>query len=369
MKKVLLILVPLLLVSLLAAIDFEFDGENRTRGAVYNDANESDGGHIDNRTLLGINALYRSNLSMKTTIQFGDVVWGGYGGSIPASVPISAYELYLNYRFRNTNIRVGQQYWKDNMSLILDDTFSGIMVSNDNLAGFETEIGWIKALERKRNDFDDYNYLLLNMQKMTSSIPWGFYASFGWDADYRNQNKDYTHITLMPYLSYDSGALTCNANVFMGLHFLEDADTEVGIGAAAKADIDVGPVIVSGDVLFSIENGIAVLSPYYQNGLYIYGINEHNDALNLYWDNPYSNNNDTVLSLVGKVKGDITRNFSAFGAAGILIDKGFEINGGVEFKLIPDILSLTGYAALGIGTDDGPTNYALGTTLKMYIKD
>ena len=54
MKKVLLILVPLLVVSLLAAIDFEFDGENRTRGALYNSATEEDGGHIDNRTLLGI---------------------------------------------------------------------------------------------------------------------------------------------------------------------------------------------------------------------------------------------------------------------------------------------------------------------------
>jgi len=76
-----------------------------------------------------------------------------------------------------------------------------------------------------------------------------------------------------------------------------------------------------------------------------------------------------MLSLVGKVKGDITRNVSAFGAAGIVIDNGFEINGGVEFKLIPNVLSLTGYAALGIGTDDGPTNYAIGTTLKMNLKD
>ena len=368
MKKVLLILVPLLVVSLLAAIDFEFDGENRTRGALYNSATEEDGGHIDNRTLLGINALYRPNLSMRATLQFGDVVWGGSGGSIPASVPINAYELYLNYRFRNTNFRIGQQYWKDNMSLILDDTFSGIMVSNDNLAGFKTEVGWIKALEKNRFDSDDYNYLLLNMQKR-ATIPWGLYASLGWDADYVNTNKDYTHITLMPYLSYDSGALTCNANVFMGLHFVEDADTELGIGAAVKADADVGPVVVSGDVLFATENGIAVLSPYYQNGLYIYGININNDALNLYWNNPYSWNNDTILSLVGKVKGDITRNVSAFGAAGIVIDKGFEINGGVEFKLIPNVLSLTGYAALGIGTDDGPTNYALGTTLKMNLKD
>jgi len=368
MKKVFLILVPLLLVSLLAAIDFEFDGENRTRGAVYNNVNETDGGHIDNRTLLGINALYRPNLSMRATIQFGDVVWGGYGGSIPASVPISAYELYLNYRFRNTNIRVGQQYWKDNMSLILDDSFSGVMITNDNLAGFETEVGWIKALEKQRFNSDDYNYFLLNMQRGTP-IPWGLYASLGWDADYVNTNKDYTHITLMPYLSYDTDAITCDANVFMGLHFVEDEDMEMGIGAAAKADVNVGPVVVSGDVLFATENGIAVLSPYYQNGLYIYGINEHNDALNLYWDNPYSNNNDTVLSLVGKVKGDITRNVSAFGAAGILIDKGFEVNGGVEFKLIPDVLSLTGYAAVGIGTNDGPTNYALGTTLKMNLKD
>ncbi len=366
MKKLIFILLALALVGLCAAIEFEFDGENRTRAAFYNDMSETDGGHVDNRAYLGMNAHLIEDLMMRVNLQFGDVNWGG----IPAFVNVRAYELYVDYRIEaiKSNIRVGQQYWRDHMSLILDDSFSGVMLQMDDLAGFQTDLGWIKINEFNPLSKDDYNYFLVNMQT-AEKIPMGFLASLAHDA-----GLNYSTLTLMPNVSLQADPVSIDAAAFMGIHMIEDADNEFGIGAAVKANAEVGGLDLGADLLFATENGIETLSPYYMNGLYIYGIGRYHDGVNLYWDwnGPYNFNNDTFLSFVGQAGAPITEKLGFFGAAGYLLDEGFEINAGLEYDIIPDLMQLAGYAAFGWHEDigsgvkaDRPANYVLGTTLYL----
>lgn len=362
MKKMILILIPLLLASMLAAWEFTYDGEFRTRAAIYNDWRERNDGHVDSRLDLGLNAQLHPNLKLRANLHMGDVVWGQGGGLIPAAVGINAYEMYVDYTFqsRESSIRVGQQYWHDPMSLILDDSFSGVMFTHQDLAGFKSELAWVKALERGSFD-DDNNYFLLNM-KNNGELPWGFYASY---AQWGVGNDD--SFTLMPYVSMRQDAVSLDASAFVGLHFNSPEDDEMGFGAAVKADVNLGGLTVGGDILFATENGIVTLSPYYQNGLFIYGINAYNDALSIYWGNPYSGNNNTFLSLVAKAKAPLSNNLSAFGAAGYVLDHGFEVNGGVEYKLIPNVIHIIPYGAVGLHEND-VKNFALGTTLSVPFK-
>ena len=380
MKKILLVLVPLLLVSLLAAIDFDYQGEIRTRGAIYNDQYERDGGHVDSRLRLAMKTMLHPQLLLLAELQFGDVIWGslssfpskdktGYGGGIPSSVSLSAYQMYIDYRINaiQSNVRVGQQYWADNMGLIIDDSFSGVMLNMDDVAGFQTNFAWIKSQELNLVDNDDYNYFLVNMQA-SNPLPWGVFASYG-----RSGQLDYSTITLMPFAEIAAGPVDLKANVFAALHFNDPGDDELGFGAAVKANAKIGPIQVVGDLLFATENGIETLSPYYQNGLYIYGFGEHHDGVNLYWDSPYDYpNNDGVLSLVGNVGFQLCQKSKLFGATGIVTDRGFELNAGIEYEVIPDLMQLAAYGALGIATEsevgkasDKPTNYLLGTTLNI----
>ena len=58
---------------------------------------------------------------------------------------------------------------------------------------------------------------------------------------------------------------------------------------------------------------------------------------------------------------------SAFGAAGYLLDQGFEVNGGIEYKVIPNLFHVAGYGAVGMHEND-TTNFAFGTTINVPFK-
>ncbi len=372
MKKLILILIPLFVVSLLAAIPLDFDGDFRTRAALYNSVFENNSGHVDSRLWLGMDADLHEDLTMRATLQFGDVTWGNgaTGGGITSAVNVCAYELYIDYRMHciDSNIRIGQQYWADPMSLIIDDTFSGVMLTKDNFMGFQTEFGWVKALELGRIDNDD-NYFLINMQTPNPQ-PWGFFASY-----YQMGSSNDDSITLMPYMSFDADPIQVDAALFAGMHFNSPEDDAFGIGAAVKASADLGVMNVGGDLLVSTENGIATLSPYYQNGLFIYGINTLHDGVSLYWGVPYSWNNDFAMSLVGKFSMPLGNSMTAFAHAGYLLDAGIEVNGGVDCVVIPELLNVSGYIALGQHEGErvswlpghGRTNYVVGSTLSVIF--
>lgn len=360
MKKSLFIIITLVFVSYLTAITFDFDGVNRTRAAMYNDWFESTDGHIDNRLDLGMNAELAPGLNLRTQLRFGDVVWGDAptGGSVISAVRIHAYELYLDYRMDciDANIRFGQQYWADPMSLIIDDSFSGVMLTKDDFLGFKTELGFIKAFEF--DDFgDDDNYFLLNMLS-NGKLPFGLLASV-----YQMGSSNDDSYTIMPYVDLDMDPVQVKAAAFMGAHFYSPGDDEMGFGAAIKAKADMGVFNVGADILFATENGIATLSPYYMNGLYIYGYGLYNDSVSRYWNTPYSYNTDASLSAVGSIGMPIMKRCNLFGAAGFVSDEGFEINAGIEHDVIPEKMKIAAFAAFGFHDSPEINNYVFGTTV------
>ncbi|MDD4310753.1 MAG: hypothetical protein PHO32_10255, partial [Candidatus Cloacimonetes bacterium] len=65
MKRVIILLIPIMLLSILNAMEFDFSGESRTRAAFYNDYNEDAGGHIDNRFRLGLDSELADGLNIR----------------------------------------------------------------------------------------------------------------------------------------------------------------------------------------------------------------------------------------------------------------------------------------------------------------
>lgn len=360
MKKTILLVISLVLVSCLTAVTFDFDGVLRTRAAIYNDLADSTDGHIDNRLRLGMNSELAPNLKFRTQLQFGNVTWGdaATGGGMNSGVKISAYEFYLDYRMVciNANVRFGQQYWADPMSLINNGSFSGVMLFKDDLFGFKTEWGFIKGLEAGDFDDDD-NYFLANLST-PNPVPWGVLASF-----YHKGSTNDDSYTVMPYVDLNFNPVQVKAAAFMGVHFNSPEPDRQGFGAAMKAKADLGAFKVGADILFATENGIDTLFPYYMNGLYIYGIGLYNDSVNRYWSTPYSYNTDTSFSAVGFISAPMMSRCNLFGAAGYLSDQGYEVNVGIDHDVIPKKMKIAGYAALGFHETTDSTNYVFGTTV------
>jgi len=145
---------------------------------------------------------------------------------------------------------------------------------------------------------------------------------------------------------------------------MDDDDTNIGFGGVAKANANLDVVEVGLDALIATEYGLTTISPWYQNGLYIYGIGKHHDGTNLYWETPYTGNSDTFMSLVGNLKAPLNDKMSAFAAAGMLTDIGMEVNAGIEYEIIPDLFNMAVYGAFG-SHDNDTSNYLLGSTLKL----
>lgn len=358
MKKLILVLIPLLLVIGLSAIEFDISGENRTRAALYNDAAENDGGHVDNRFNIGLDAQFHRNLNFRLAVEIGDTVWGNGGGGIGTGEIIHVREAYLDYLIDavDARIKLGQLYWMDNMGLVMDDYFSGVMLSKTFGDNINTEFIWMKVAENSETASDDSDVFIAHAM-MDSEMPIGAYLMFG-----NYERRDYQNLTLMPYLGLEKDALSLDAAVFMDMQM--GNDTEMGFGGAAKAKLDMTAFELGADVLVASEHGLTTISPWYQNGLYIYGIGKHHSGLNQYWDPPYEGNSDFFASLVGNVKIPLKQNLNVFGAAGYLIDLGLEINAGLECTLIPDLFHMQVYGAFGVH-DNETNNYAFGSSLKI----
>jgi len=366
MKKTMLILSLLLMVALVSAIDFEISGEDRVRAALANDTAEEDGGWVDNRLNLGFDAQLHPDLALRLAVEIGNTVWGAGGGGITTGESIHVTEAFLSYRIPSidANISVGQLYWMDKMGLIMDDYFSGVLLKKDDLAGMNTEFAWMKAREGNAFQDDDYNVFMAHAN-YAELLPVGVYAFFGNDA-----SADYSNLTVYPYISMEAENMVLDMAAFLDLQM--GNDTEIGIGGAVKGSIDLDVIELGLDALIAMENGLTTISPWYQNGLYIYGIGKHHDGAQLYWDTPYEANGDTFMSLVGNVKAPLNEQIKAFAAAGMLTDRGIEVNAGIEYELIPDLFHMAAYGAFGIHDDDNSvysenSNYLFGTTLKIQF--
>lgn len=367
MKKVISILIPLMLIGILGAVSFQYDGEFRARAAIYNDAAENDGGHFDNRLQLGMQANLNPDLKLYAKFEISEpslgIVWGNGGGSIGTKgINVKTSEAYIDYRIHaiESNIRVGQLYWNDHRSLVLDDNYSGIYLMKDDLFGFKAEFAWMKAMEGNPNVNDDYNVLMANLMGETP-YPYGITLMYG-------DNDGATNITAMPYITVDIDPINFDLVAFADYQITPGgADDVLGIGGAAKATADLGMFEVGADLLFATGDGLTTISPYYQNGLYIYGYGPHHDGVHLYWGDDYSAANasdDAFISAVGSIKAPIGKDMKAFAAGGLIVDHGIEINAGVEYGIIQDLMNLAIYGAYGMNDND-TNNYMFGSTIKV----
>ncbi|MEN6444445.1 MAG: hypothetical protein ABFC98_00170 [Candidatus Cloacimonas sp.] len=366
MKKVSILISILLLVGILGAIDFNYEGELLTRGAAYNDPFKNDGGDVNTRLRIGLDSNITNGLDFRAAFQIGEIYWGdnNSGGNVGTNgVNIKTSELYLDYLMQsiNSNIKVGLQYWADHRGLILDDYFAGVMLTKD-LSDMNLQVGLLKNYEGFHYQHDDYTVLLGSLTA-TSPVDWGVNGFIGY-----NDIPDDGEVTLLPYATLEVGPATLDLTPFLCYQFI-NGDDNIGLGAAINAKFDLAPVELGADVLCASKNALVPYSHYYHNGLFIYGINLINDGLNLYWnDNIYHNNQDALISAVGSFRFPVADNYTLFAAAGIVSDQGMELNGGVECKLIEDILNLDIYGAVGDNDNSDVTNYAVGTTLQLNFK-
>lgn len=368
MKKVLVFVLLGMLFSMLSAVDFDISGALRTRAALRNNIAEKDGGEIDSRFQLGLDSELAEGLKLHAMFEVGDLTWGGSGGGLSTGgVNVETNELYLDYYLSSfdVNIRAGQQWWADHRSLVLDDYFSGIMLTKEDFAGMKAEFAFMKLEENANFMQDDRNALMANFQG-ESPIPFGIMALGSYYAD-----QNLGNFTIMPYATLQAGPATLDITPFLDYQMYPGDNDEMGMGAAVKADMDMGSMELGADLLMATEKGLTTLSPWYQNGLYIYGIGANHDGVNLYWGfyPPYSRdvfNKDAFISAVGKLRAPIKDNLTAFAAAGVLTKMGWEVNGGVEYDLIQDLMKLSAFGAFANGTEGTkPANYVIGSSVNI----
>lgn len=383
MKKILLVLIPVLMTASLLAYDFDWDGEFRTRAAMYNNNMGTPGAHVDNRLQLGLKSELVPGLTLRAKFEIGqngayqNMVWGDNGGAISTNgINVKTNEAYIDYRVNaiKANVRVGQQYWADHRGLVLDDTFSGITFQTQSENGISAMMGYAKYNEGNFwNRYDDMQGLIFSVDTETP-IAAGVQAYFTWARinPAATDPKMLKYISFQPYATLQMDPITIDAVVFAQSNdsynpINQKVEGDLTFGASLNAGFEAGPLAVNGDVLFVSENGLYTLSNYYINGLYIFGLGEYNDNLGRWF---MDTTEDNYLGVTAKARYEVKKGLNAFGAAGMVVGAGLEINGGLELQLVPDLLKLAFFGAYGIADEDynSKNAYALGSTLKLEFK-
>jgi hypothetical protein len=383
-KKMILVLIPVLMAASLFAYDFKWDGMFRTRAAAYNDDMGTPGAHIDNRLQLGLKSELVPGLTLRAKFEIGqngadaNLVWGGNGGGIATNgINVKTNEAYIDYRIEaiKANVRVGQQYWADHRSLILDDTFSGVTFHTSTPDGISGMLGFGKYAEGNyHNRYDDMQGIIFSLDT-AKPVEAGLQGYLTWSRVRPIATEDaiqLNYISVMPYASMNIDPITVDGVLFVQSNdsfsfvggYLEN-ESDLSFGVALKAGVDVQPLEVNADILYISENGLMTLSGYYQNGLYLLGIGEHHDGLGLWWG--ATGNPDMYLGAALQAKFEAMKGVKVFGAGGMVLDTGLELNGGLEVELVPNLLHLAAFAAYSIMDEDvsDQDNYALGTTIKL----
>lgn len=355
MKKVLILLSISMLIALLSATDFEYSGEIRQRGAFWYDDNSEDlNNGMDTRFQLIMDAAITRTLSLNTEFEVGEFTWYDTNDD---NFHVEANEAYIDYRWESmaANFKVGKQYWADHRSLVMDYYFTGIMMTKDDLAGFQTEL----ALMKYNLNYGPSTWWMAHLatDKFAADTPLGITAMAGY-----LDGHELLSVNVMPYVTFNMEPLTLDITPFFDY---QSAREETGFGVAVKADAELDQLELGIDLLFASENGLTTMCPWYQNGLYLYGIGEHHDGLNQYWNTPYEYNDDAFMSMVAKMKYTFTPKAQIFGAVGVLTDTGMELNGGLLYHIIPEKFSAATYAAVGSHDTPEQIDVALGSTLQV----
>ena len=366
-------MIAILIMGSMFALEFDWDSEYRTRGAVYNDLAGNPGGHVDNRLQLGFNTEFHPNFNFRAKFEIENV-WGNGGGGVGTNgVNVKTNELYIDMMVDaiKSRVKLGQQYYADHRSLVLDDTFSGITVSHELGDNMKFILGYGKYNEGGfTNRYDDKQGLILGFSNETP-ISYGADAYFTWTRQHPFVNDPYIlkYISLMPYVNLELDPLNLDATLLFqsndSYDWVKDkVETDLLFGAAINAGSQIDQLELNADLLFLSENGLFSLSDYYQNNLYLFGYGEHHDDLGLW---AFATAADSYLSITAQAKYGINEQLKAFGAAGFVNKGGIEINGGVEYQLVPDFLGLALFGAYGIVDKDlsNKDAYAIGSTLKL----
>lgn len=372
MKRTLSLIFAILIVGSMFALDFDWDGEFRSRSAMYNNDNGDPGGHTDNRLRLGFNTELHPILNLRALINIGHM-WGDWYAPAGGNVNVEAKEVYIDMMVEamKSRVRVGHQPWADHRGLVMDDTFSGISLMHDLSEQMNLRAAFGKYLEIDPEDrHDDMQGFLFSLNN-EADLSWGADAYFTWTrTPVIGDTKMFKFISLAPYLNMKLDPIVLDAIVFLqlndtGYDIIDDkVETETTFGVAVNVSGDMEPLEWNADLFFMGENDLWALSNYYQNNLYLLGIGEHHDELGLY---AFATTADSYLALTGQAKFALTDEIKFFGAAGFVNGAGFEINGGMEYQLIPDLMGVALYGARAFMDEDATDKdpYALGATLKL----
>jgi len=346
-------------------LDLSYGGEFRTRAIMNNDAFENDGGWFDNRLRFDLAAKLADKLGVTWTTEVGDIQWSDFGNQAP---DLETRELYLDYQMNwmDMKVRLGQQYWYDHRSLVLDDYFSGI-TADMNVAGIPMELGFIKYDEGAVNKLDDAHVAFANFMFKTP-VDWGVTAMFG-----QNHDDHTADIWVIPYfmLNFEPVKLDLTAVINQQMYnedYYAD-DSAMGIAFAAKAEFDLG-VKLGADFLMVTEDGINTLSSYYVNGLYLFGNQLPYDGVQISSDYNWG---ESYMSIVGTAAYPVNEQMEVYGALGMATADdpiGMELNVGMNYKVL-DMLTFNPVLAVGQTGDrwegigaDGNMVYMLGGLLK-----
>jgi len=346
MKKALMLIVLVVAIASLAAQNFSYSGELRTRGTMYNDVsvNSKTTSYIDSRLHLTLENKMNENLKAVAMFEIGDIVWGDAlsgGGLDTRGTNVETANLYVDYLcpVTNMNAKVGLFWWGDHQSLVFDDDWAGISLSKKVLDNYSLEIGLAKETDHKTTNSDNSDV---------------YFAAFtndnmGVQALYKNYNNGNSYdFWLLPYYSTKFNEIDLDAvvGITMGRDDAADVDN-FGWAISAKmkmqAMIDLGMnvLITSGDdqgqekTFKSLGN-----CEWYFNGLQIFGRGIHTDA-NVSW-NGAENGGYGLIQLVltgSKQMTDMTRVHGAIGMTNTMAKKndetymGSEVDLGAEMKL------------------------------------
>ncbi len=339
MKKILLVVLPLICVSLLMAshltplelnsdLQIMYGGEIRTRGIMNNDDAERDGGWFDNRLRFDLAAKIADKVGIGWSTEIGDIVWSDLGNTYDM---LETRELYLDYQMNwmDMKVRFGQQYWADHRALILDDYFSGIS-ADLNLAGIPTELGFMKTYEGNVHYLDDAHVAFANFM-FKAPVDWGLTAMFG-----QCHDDHAADLWVIPYFMLNFEPVTLDLTAVINQQMYNEdyyaEDSAMGIAFAAKLGLDAG-VKLGADFLMVTEDGINTLSPYYTNGLYLFGNQLPYDGVQISSDYNWGEN---YMSIVGTAAYPLNEKAEIYGAVGMVSADdpiGMELNVGMNYKL------------------------------------
>lgn len=392
MKKSILILLVLILVTLISAhhltpvelsnsLKINYGGDFRVRGIAYNDFYKNNGSWCDNRLQLDFNAMIAEKIGLTWNIAVGDIIWGDYpsgGGYYTRGINLKTREMFLDYEMCNMKARIGQQYWCDPTSLVLDDDFSGITFDSE-MGSLVMESGIIKGYEGATDRLDDATYGFVNFM-IEEPYTFGLMGMYGnsHDPDPTLRSADAWAI---PYMSATFAPIDISLAAVLNNQWFRDAnnkvDSEMGMGVTAKVNADLG-VNIGANVLYVTDKGLNSLSPYYTNGLVIFGVNSDFDSNCIGWGNSsygaIYNSGEAFMSVVGKVSYPLSTTMNVFANAGYLTLEdpiGMEFNAGFDNEIAKDVhlifIGAAGQSDKGLEVsydDDNNMVYFLGGIIK-----